>query len=72
MIAEELRTAIQEAIWKRDIPQAELARRTGLSEAQISRFRRGERSLSFEAIDRLLDVLDLEVVVRRRRERKEG
>jgi transcriptional regulator with XRE-family HTH domain len=70
MIGEALRVAIQEAIWERGIQQAELARLVGLSEAQVSRFRRGERSLSFEAIDRVFDVLGLEVVIRpRERER---
>lgn len=66
MIGELLRVAIQEAIWDRGIQQAEVARLAGLSEAQVSRFRRGERSLSFEAIDRILDVLGLEVVIRPR------
>ena len=70
MIAEQLRVAVQEAIWRRGVQQAELARRTGLSEAQISRFRRGERSLSLEAIDKVLDVLGLEVVIRPRRARE--
>jgi transcriptional regulator with XRE-family HTH domain len=72
MIAEQLRVAIQEALWDQGIPQAELARRCGMSEATISRFRRGKRSLSLEAIDELLAALGLEVVIRRRRERKDG
>ncbi len=67
MIAEELRVRIQEAIWDRGIQQAEMARRTGLSEAQVSRFLKGERGLSLESIDRLLDVLELEIVIRLRR-----
>ena len=72
MIAEQLRVAVQEAMWKRGIQQAELARQAELSEGQVSRFLRGERGLSLESIDRLLDVLGLEIVIRPRRERKDG
>jgi transcriptional regulator with XRE-family HTH domain len=67
MIAEQLRVAIQEAIWKSGVPQAELARRIGLSPAQVSRFLKGERGLSLEAIDVMMEVLGLEVVIRPRK-----
>lgn len=72
MIAEQLRVTVQEAMWKRGVPQAELARQTGLSEGQISRFLKGERGLSLESIDKLMDALGLEIVIRPRRERKDG
>jgi transcriptional regulator with XRE-family HTH domain len=72
MIAEQLRVAIQEAIWKRGVQQAQLGRRAGMSQAMVSRFLRGERFLSPEAIDKVLGVLGLEVVIRPRRERKDG
>ncbi len=64
MIGEQLRVAIQEAIWKQGFQQAELARRVGLSPAQVSRFLKGERGLSLESIDRLMEALGLEVVIR--------
>lgn len=67
MIAERLRVAIQEEIWKQGFQQAELARRVGMSEAQISRFLKGERGLSLESIDKLMDVLGLEIVIRPRK-----
>jgi transcriptional regulator with XRE-family HTH domain len=66
MFAEVLRTAVQRAVWDRGIQQAELARLVGMSEATVSRFLRGERGLSFEAIDEVLGVLGLEVVIRPR------
>lgn len=70
MIGEALRVAIQETIWNGGIPQAELARRVGLSPAQVSRFLKGERGLSLEAIDLMMDALGLEIVIRpRKRER---
>jgi transcriptional regulator with XRE-family HTH domain len=72
MIAEQLRVAVQEAIWTAGIQQGELARRVDLSESAISRFLRGERFLSPEAIDRVLDVLGLDIVIRPRRGRKEN
>ena len=67
MFAEELRSAVQEAIWARGVQQAELARGVGMSQAAISRFLRGERFLSPEAIDRILDAVGLEVVIRPRK-----
>jgi transcriptional regulator with XRE-family HTH domain len=70
--SEQLQVAIQEAIWECGLSQAELARRTELSEGQISRFRRGERNLSLDSIDKLVDVLGLEIVIRPRRKRKDG
>jgi transcriptional regulator with XRE-family HTH domain len=72
MIAEQLRVAVQEALWTRGIEQAELARSAEMSQAMMSRFVRGERFLSPEAIDKVLDVLGLEIVIRPRREREEG
>jgi transcriptional regulator with XRE-family HTH domain len=69
--AEQLRTVVQEALWNRGIEQAELASGAGMSPAAISRFLRGERFLSPEAIDKVLMVLGLEIVIRPRRERKE-
>jgi transcriptional regulator with XRE-family HTH domain len=70
MLGPELVAAIQEMLWKRRMSQAELARRTGLSEASVSLFLHGEREGSFETIDKILDVLGLEVVIRPCRKRK--
>jgi transcriptional regulator with XRE-family HTH domain len=72
MIADQLRVAVQERIWADDIQQSELARRAGMSEAAVSRFLRGSRGLSYDALDTVLDVLGLEIVIRPRRERKDG
>jgi transcriptional regulator with XRE-family HTH domain len=71
MMAEQLRTVVQEALWTRGIEQAELARGAGMSQSAISRFLRGSRGLSFEAIDKVLEALGLEMVIQPRRERKE-
>jgi transcriptional regulator with XRE-family HTH domain len=72
MFAEQLRVLVQEWLWTHGVEQRELGRRAGLSESAISRFLRGERFLSPAAIDRVLDVLGLEIVIRPRREREDG
>jgi DNA-binding phage protein len=72
MLGPELVSAIQETLWNRGVSQAELARQTGLSEAAISRFLKRQRECNFETIDRILDVLGLEIVIRPRRTRKDG
>jgi len=38
-----------------------LAKRMGIAQSTLSRFATGDRGLSMEAIDRLFDVLDLEI-----------
>ncbi len=68
MIGEQLKRAIREGKFS----QAELARESGLSEAQISRFLKGERGLSLDSIDKMMDVLGLEILIRPRRKRKDG
>jgi transcriptional regulator with XRE-family HTH domain len=69
--SEQLRVAVQESLWHNGVEQRELARRAGLHESLISRFLRGQRGLSFEVIDAVLNAAGLEVVIRPRRERKE-
>jgi transcriptional regulator with XRE-family HTH domain len=71
MFAEQLRVAVQEAMWKRGVQQAELGRRSDLSDSAISRFLRGERFLSPGAVDRVLAVLGLELEIGPRRGREE-
>jgi predicted transcriptional regulator len=70
MFGPELRAAVQETLWARGISQRDLARLVGLTEGAISRFLSGERETSFDVIDRLMDALELEIVIRPRRERK--
>jgi transcriptional regulator with XRE-family HTH domain len=72
MFDEQLRMVVQEALWTRGMQQGELARSAEMSESAISRFLRGERFLSPAAIDKVLDVFGLEIVIRPRRERKDG
>jgi transcriptional regulator with XRE-family HTH domain len=66
MFGERLRRAIREG----PLSQAELARATGLTTATISRVVSGDREASFETIDKILDALGLEIVIRPRRKRR--
>jgi transcriptional regulator with XRE-family HTH domain len=43
---------------------------TGISESQLSKLMRGKRGLSIEALERLAEYLDLEVVIRKRKRSK--
>lgn len=56
---------LREAMKASGIPQAELARVSGVHEAVLSRFRRGETALGGENLDRLADALGLELVQRK-------
>ena len=55
---------------ERGISQRDLARLVGVTEGAISRFLNGEREASFETIDKILDALGLEIVIRPRHDTK--
>ena len=59
-----------QAIRDTGLSQREVSRIAGVDETLISRFVRGQRQPNFETIDRILDGLGLEVVVRPRRRGK--
>ena len=48
----------------------EIARRSGVDKAALSRFAHGERGLTTETLDRLAEALGLELVAKRRPTRK--
>ena len=49
-----------------------IAKDLEISQAQLSRLMSGERGLSIEALERLADYLELEIVIRPKRRRKGG
>lgn len=51
--------ALKKAIENCGISRYALAKRCGVSESALSRFKSGERGLSLDALDRLADALDL-------------
>ena len=66
LFSESLRRAIREG----GMTRYAISVRTGIDQAALSRFMKGERGLSLGAIEKLMDVLGLEI--RPRRKRKEG
>ncbi len=66
MLSDQVRQAVDDcgmtryAIWKA----------TGIDQASLSRFVAGERRLSMDSLDRLADLLDLNITTGRRRRSK--
>ncbi len=55
---------IRAAILKSGLSRYRIAKDTGIGQPQLSRLMTGERGLSIEAIERLADYLELQIVVR--------
>ena len=72
MFGPELRAVVKETLWQRGVSQRDLARLVGVTEGGISRFLSGEREASFAMIDKLMDALGLEIVIRPRRGSNKG
>lgn len=64
--------AICEAIETSNKSRYRIAKETGISQAQLSRVMSGERGLSIDALERLADYLELEIIIRSRHRRKRG
>ncbi len=68
MLSDQVRQAVDDcgmtryAIWKA----------TGIDQATLSRFVAGERRLSMDSLDRLADLLDLNITTGRRRRTTKG
>jgi transcriptional regulator with XRE-family HTH domain len=58
---------LRQAILDCEVSRYAISRRTGVAESTLSRFVRGERGLSSESIDALMEFLRLEVRPRRKR-----
>ena len=72
LVSEKLKRAIRESGWTRYM----LSQACGVTQASLSRFMSGQRSLSLDAVDKLARVLDLQLVekktARKRPSRREG
>jgi transcriptional regulator with XRE-family HTH domain len=66
LFSERLRRAIREC----GMTRYAISVKTGIDQATLSRFMKGERGLSLSAIDKLMGALGLEI--RPRRKRKDG
>jgi plasmid maintenance system antidote protein VapI len=63
-------TLLRRAILESGLTRYAISARSGVHQAALSRFIAGKRSLSLESVDKLVDVLGLEV--RMPRKRKDG
>jgi predicted transcriptional regulator len=63
--SEELRQAVRDS----ELSRYEIAKRTGIFASALALFVRGERGLRLDSIDRLMDVLELEIRPRRKGKR---
>jgi hypothetical protein len=65
-ILDEIRRAIKAS----DKSRYRLSKETSIPESQLSRLMTGEKGLSFEALERLVEALNLEIVIRKKPKRK--
>ena len=61
---------VRKAMKSSELTNYRIAKDTGITQSQLSRFARGERGLNVENIEWLADYLGLEIVVRRKKRRK--
>lgn len=64
--------SIRAAIRASDQTPSAIAKGAGVARSQVSRLLRGERGLSVEGVERLVDHLGLEVVIRPKRAKGRG
>ena len=57
---------MRQAVLDADMTRNEISRQTGIDKASLSRFVHGERGLSDEAINLIGELLNLEIVVRKK------
>jgi hypothetical protein len=68
MITEQL----QEAIRSSGTSRYAISKATGIDQALLCRFLQGKSSLTLISVDKVLDALDLEIVIRSRRSTRKG
>jgi len=61
---------IRRAIKAGDKTRYRLSQETSIPQSQLSRLMTGEKGLSFEAMERLAEALDLEIIIRPKKPRK--
>ena len=61
---------LRDSIQRHESTPAEIARATGVDKGRLSRFIRGQRSLTLPAVDALAKYLGLELATKQRRARR--
>lgn len=70
LVMSDLLDAIRQAIEASDKSRYRIAQQSGIEQSALSRLMSGERGLGVESIEKLADVLGLEIIVRPKRKRK--
>ena len=63
---------VRESIERSGQTRYRISKETGISQSQLSRLMTGEQGISIEALQRLLDYLGLEIVIRSKRRSTKG
>ena len=63
---------IQEAIRSSGVSRYAISKATGIGQDHLCHFLKGESSMSLATVDKVLDALGLEVVIRPRRSTRKG
>ena len=63
---------IQEAIRSGGMSRYAISKATGIDQALLCRFLQGKSSMALETVDKVLDALGLEIVIRPRRTARKG
>jgi transcriptional regulator with XRE-family HTH domain len=66
---EKIRLAVREAMQRKGMTQGDLASKLGIKQPAISQVLTGERSKTSELLIKILDELDLELVVQAKKKR---
>jgi transcriptional regulator with XRE-family HTH domain len=61
---------LKQLIAESGLSEYEIAKRSGVSKGALSRFRTGERNLNLDSVDRLAEVLNLELKQTRKPKRE--
>ena len=63
---------ILEAIKQSGQTRYRISKETGVSQAHLSRLKKGKRGLGVDTLERLADYLDLEIIIRPKRRKRKG
>jgi transcriptional regulator with XRE-family HTH domain len=68
---EPITSAVRRAIERSGLTRYQISQATGIDQGSLSRFVRGQRGLSTTSLDRLAEVLGLQIVVKPSKPKKE-
>ena len=66
-MAKSFSDVLRQAVRDSELTRYAISVRTGIDQGTLSRFIRGERGMSLDSVDRLMECLELEIRPRRKR-----